>query len=116
MCHVHGVCLNTYYSIGLNVLFSGAADEFSVSQEVYNTLIPPMVEVLASAQKSYPYPPDPKVYEGVYTLGIAGYPNFTIATYENQLLMKGLYSVFLAYSEPLFLQVKNESMNSIAIL
>ena len=90
---------------GVNILFSGAAGEFNVSNEAYGVLIPALVEALTTVQTPYPYPPDPEVYEGVYTTEIPGQPNFTITTYQNQLLMKSPLNTFLAYREPLNLQV-----------
>ena len=93
-------------SPGLNILFSGAMDTFNASNQAYHALIPAMVEALTTVQTPYPYPPDPQVYEGVYSIGIAGQPNIQVTTYQNQLLMTGLYNVYLAYREPLNLQVR----------
>ena len=91
--------------LGLNVLFSGAADEFTVSNEAYDVLIPAVVETLMTVQQPYPYPPDPEIYEGHYTIVENAKINVSISTFQNQLLMTGLYSVFLAYREPLHFQV-----------
>ena len=85
-------------------MFSGAANEFNVSNEAYDVLIPAMVEALMTVQQPYPYPPDPEVYEGVYTIENAKI-NVSISTLQNQLLMLGLYNVYLAYREPLNFQV-----------
>ena len=85
-------------------MFSGAADEFNVSNEAYNVFIPAMVETLMTVQSPYPYPPDPEVYEGLYTIENAKI-NVSISTFQNQLLMIGLYNVYLAYREPLNFQV-----------
>lgn len=92
----------------MNVLFSGGADEFGVSNEAYDVLIPAIVEVLMTVQSPYPYPPDPEVYEGQYTIENANI-TVTITTHENQLLMTGLYNVYLAYREPLNFQVSLKS-------
>ena len=93
-----------YHDVGLNVLFSGGADEFGVSNEAYDVLIPAIVETLVTVQSPYPYPPDPEVYEGQFSIENANI-NITISTYQNQLLMTGLYNVYLAYREPLNFQV-----------
>ncbi len=93
-----------YCDAGFNVLFSGAAAEFNVSNEAYDVLIPAMVEVLMTVQQPYPYPPDPEVYVGLYTIEDAKI-NVSISTFQNQLLMIGLYNVYLAYREPLNFQV-----------
>ena len=85
-------------------MFSGAANEFNVSNEAYNILIPATVEALMTVQQPYPYPPDPEVYEGVYTIENAKI-NVSISTLQNQLLMLGLFNVYLAYREPLTFQV-----------
>jgi hypothetical protein len=90
------------------MLFSGAVDTFQISNEVYHTLIPAMVEALTELQTTYPYPPDPEVYEGEYSLiGIPGQLNVNIVTFQDQLLMTGPLNVFLAYRDPLHLQVYN---------
>lgn len=89
----------------MNILFSGAIDTFNASNEAYHVLIPAIVEALTTVQTPIPYPPDPQTYEGVYSLGIAGLPNVQIITYQNQLVMTGIVNVFLAYREPLNLQV-----------
>ena len=92
------------------MLFSGAVDEFSVSNEVYATIIPAFVTALLPLKPHYPYPPDPQVYEGTYTL--AQLSTLKIVTYEQQLLLtisrQGAVtqSVYLAYQEPLQLQVR----------
>ena len=88
----------------MNVLFSGDADEFSVSNEAYDVLIPAIEAVLMTVQSPYPYPPDPEVYEGLYRFETSNI-NISISTNDNQLLMTGLYNVYLAYREPLNLQV-----------
>ena len=94
-------------STGLNILFSGTIDQFKASNDAYDVLIPPLVETLTTVEAPYPYPPDPEVYEGVYTTGIPGQPNANIITYKNQLLVTGQsFNVFLAYREPLKLQVQ----------
>jgi hypothetical protein len=91
---------------GVNILFSGVVNEFSISNEVYHVLIPAMVEALTEFQATYPYPPDPEVYEGEYSLvGIPGQLNVSIVTFQDQLLMTGPFNVFLAYRDPLHLQV-----------
>ena len=92
---------------GLNILFSGVADAFSVSDKAYGVLLPAVVEALTTVQTSYPYPPDPQVYEGVYSTGIPGQKNCSISTYQNQLFLTGPFigNTFLAYREPLNLQV-----------
>lgn len=94
-----------YNYTGLNILFSGAIDVFNASNEAYHVLIPAIVEALTTVQTPNPYPPDPQTYEGVYSLGVAGVPNAQIITYQNQLVMTGIVNVFLAYREPLNLQV-----------
>ena len=87
-------------------MFTGIIDQFRISDEAYHILIPAMVKALTTLQTPYPYPPDPEVYEGAYSLGIPGQPNINIATYEDQLLMTGLgFNFFLAYRDPLHLQV-----------
>ena len=96
---------------GLNILFSGPATVLIVSYEAYHVLIPALVETLTPVQTLYPYPPDPQVYEGAYNGSggvealIEGKPEFNITTYQNQLLMSGPFNAFLAYREPLNLQV-----------
>ena len=90
----------------MNILFSGTVNEFRISNEAYHVLIPAMVEALTELQTTYPYPPDPEVYEGEYSLiGIPGQPNVNIVTFQDQLLMTGPFNVFLAYRDPLHLQV-----------
>ena len=90
----------------MNILFSGAVDLFRVSNEVYHILTPAMVEVLTELETTYPYPPDPEVYEGEYSLiGAPGQPNVNIVTFQDQLLMIGPFNVYLAYRDPLHLQV-----------
>ena len=65
-----------------------------------------MVEALTELETTYPYPPDPEVYEGEYSLtGIPGQPNVNIVTFQDQLLMTGPFNVFLGYRDPLHLQV-----------
>ena len=90
----------------MNILFSGAVNEFRISNEVYHVLIPAMVEALTELQTTYPYPPDPEVYEGEYSLiGVSGQPNVKIVTFQDQLLITGPFNIFLAYRDPLHLQV-----------
>ena len=61
-----------------------------------------MVEALIELETTYPYPPDPEVYEGEYSLiGAPGQPNVNIITFQDQLLMIGPFSVYLAYRVPL---------------
>lgn len=91
--------------VGVNILFSGILNQFQVSNEVYHVLIPAMVKALTTIQTPYPYPPDPEVYEGVYSPGIPGQPNVNVVTFEDQLLVIGPFNVFLAYRDPLHLQV-----------
>ena len=86
-------------------MISGAVDEFRISNEAYRILIPAMVEALTTLQTPYPYPPDPEVYEGVYSIGIPGQPNINVTTVKDQLLMTAPFNVFLAYRDPLRLQV-----------
>ena len=96
----------------MNILFTGAVDAFQVSNETYHVLIPAMVEALTELQTTYPYPPDPEVYEGEYSLiGIPGQPNVNIVTFQDQLLMTGLFNVYLAYRDPLHLQVNPTNMS-----
>ena len=92
------------YDAGLNVLFSGEANEFIFSNEAYDVLIPAITETLMTVQTPYPYPPDPQTYEGLYTTGKV---NISISTIKNQLLatVNNQLNVFLAYREPLYLQV-----------
>ena len=96
-----------FSSIGVNVLFSGGADEFSLSNEAYATIIPAFVSALVPLNPRYPYPPDPQVYEGTYKFGQLA--TIEIDTYDQQLLMTSYgtvtQKVFLAYREPLLLQV-----------
>ena len=91
----------------MNILFTGAVDAFQVSNEAYHVLIPAMVEALTELQTTYPYPPDPEVYEGEYSLiGIPGQPNVNIVTFQDQLALIGTFiNVYLAYGDPLHLQV-----------
>jgi hypothetical protein len=42
-----------YYGAGFNVLFSGAAAEFNISNEAYDVLIPAVVETLMTLQQPY---------------------------------------------------------------
>ena len=98
----------------MNILFTGAVDAFQVSNEAYHVLIPAMVEALTELQTTYPYSPDPEVYEGEYSLiGIPGQPNVNIVTFQDQLLMTGLFNVYLAYRDPLHLQVNPTNMYEI---
>ena len=88
------------------MLFSGAIDSFRSSNEVYHVLIPAMVEALTELEITYPYPPDPEVYEGEHSLtGVPGQPNVNTVTFQDQLLMIGPFNVYLAYRNPLHLQV-----------
>ena len=65
-----------------------------------------MVEALTELETTSPYPPDPEVYEGEYSLiGIPGQPNVNIVTFQDQLFITGPFNVFLAYRNPLHLQV-----------
>ena len=81
-------------------------NEFSISNEVYHVLIPAMVEALTELETTYPYPPDPEVYEGEYSLiGVPGQLNVNIVTFQDQLLVTGPFNVLLAYRDPLHLQV-----------
>lgn len=92
---------------GLNVLFSGSADEFSVSNAAHEVLIPAFVAALLPLQPPFPYPPDPKVYEGNYSAHVLGQTiPAVVFTSDNQLLFKANgQTAYLAYVEPLRLQV-----------
>ena len=98
------------------MLFSGGVDEFSLSNEVYATIIPAFVTALLPLKPRYPYPPDPQVYEGTYML--AQLSTLKSVTYEQQLLLTissqgaATQSVYLAYKEPLQLQVKTASFRA----
>ena len=105
--------ISLIFFTGVNILFSGIIDQFRVSNEAYHVLIPAMVKALTTLQTPYPYPPDPEVYEGVYSLGIPGQSNVNIVTFEDQLLMSGpRFNVFLAYRDPLHLQVTVTALNN----
>ena len=101
---------NKFSSIGMNVLFSGGVDEFSLSYEAYGTIIPAFVSALVPLKPRYPYPPDPQVYEGTYKF--AQLATIEIDTYDQQLLLTAYgtvtQKVFLSYQEPLLLQVLYE--------
>jgi hypothetical protein len=84
-----------YCDAGFNVLSSGAAAEFNVSNEACDILIPAVGEILMTLRQPYPYPPDPEVYVGLYTIEDAKI-NVSISTFQNQLVMIGLYNVYLA--------------------
>lgn len=87
-----------YAHAALNVLLSGAGDEFGISNAAYDILIPGFVSALTSLQEPFPYPPKPQIYEGTYSSGIPGQPNVTITTVNKQLLVKTpLGSYYLAY-------------------
>ena len=88
-------------------MFSGQANEFSVSNNAYSLLIPAFVFALTPLQKPYSYPPSPKVYEGTYNLSVPGQPAVEIATRDNQLFMNfvGVFTTYLAYVNEQFLQV-----------
>jgi hypothetical protein len=89
-----------YCGAGFNVLFSGAAAEFNVSNEAYDVLIPAVVETLMTLQQPYvPYPPDPEVYVGLYIIEDVKI-NVSISTFQ-------MYNdiVYLAYRVPLNFQV-----------
>ena len=89
-------------------MFSGAVNEFQISNEVYHVLIPALVEALTTVQTPYPYPPDPEVYEGVYSIGIPGQHNH----FRDQLFMTVPFNVFLAYRNPLHMQVTDVTQYS----
>lgn len=93
--------------LGLNVMFSGQANEFSVSNNAYSLLIPAFVFALKPLQKPYSYPSSPKVYEGTYNLSVPGQPAVEIATRDNQLFMNfvGVFTTYLAYVNEQFLQI-----------
>ena len=42
-------------------MWSGAVDEFTVSNTAYDYLIPAFVEYLMTVPPRFPYPPDPEV-------------------------------------------------------
>ena len=87
------------------MLFSGAADEFTVSTDAYSILIHPFVVLLFLHQQLYPYPPDPQIYEGEYTLPNAG-GNVTVYSHNNQMLISGEgQQYYLAYYKPYNFQV-----------
>jgi CubicO group peptidase (beta-lactamase class C family) len=93
--------------LGLNMLWSGAYDEFGASNEAYDYLIPAFVEYLMTVQPPYPYPPDPEVYEGVYDFGPF---EAQVRTSRNRLLLRSPIvtfggSLILAYKEPLRFQM-----------
>ena len=85
-------------------------DEFSLSNEVNNSSPTTLTTALPL------YPPDPQVYEGTYML--AQLSTLKIVTYEQQLLLTissqgaATQSVYLAYKEPLQLQVKTASFRA----
>ena len=46
---------------GLNILWSGSFDEFTISNSAHDIIIPAFVQYLMTVQPPYPYPPNPKV-------------------------------------------------------
>lgn len=56
--------------LGVNILWSGATNEFNASMIVYDILIPALTNALASVQPKAGYPSKPSDYEGVYKANI----------------------------------------------
>lgn len=92
--------------LGLNVLWSGQVNQFSMSNVAYDSLIPSFVDYLMTVQPRQSYPPNPELYEGVYTFGPF---EAQIRSSRNQLLLRSIISlggtVALDYREPLKFQI-----------
>ena len=97
----------------MNALFSGMVSEddgvTSVSH-ITHIIIPAFVSALSALRPRYPYPPDPSIYEGNYSVVDQAFKfNITVATDSGQLTLNGLvHSVgldYLAYQEPYKFQV-----------
>ena len=92
--------------LGINVLFTGGVDEFSIGVELNNLLVPALVGVLKEIQPLFPYPPDPQVYQGGYT-EVSTNSTAQIVTYNDQLVISTpLGNYYLSYWEPLRFQVQ----------
>lgn len=97
-------CILMWSRAGINVLFSGGFDEISFTVSAYKSLLPALVPYLSQNQPPTPYPPNPEVYEGEYTVAnvVA-----TIKSVQGQLLFQLSTSGFyLAYHEPLQMTVR----------
>ena len=102
-------------SLGINVLFSGGVDEFAVGLQLNNLLIPALVEALKVVQPLFPYPPDPQVYEGVYT-EVTTNSTAQVVTYSNQLVIASpLGNFYLSYWEPLRFQVRQCNLANLGL-
>ena len=98
-------CCHVFHLLGINVLFSGGVDEFSIGLELNNLLIPAFVGALKEIQPLFPYPPDPQVYQGGYT-EVTTNTTAQIVTYNNQIaIVTPFGNYYLAYWEPLRFQV-----------
>ncbi len=99
-----------YNATGLNVLLSGQGDEFGLAQVAHDMLISVFVEALRPLKTTFPYPPNPSVYEGIYKVegdGIGQLPNITIETFNKRLVLS-MFGVgyYLSYQDKYLLQVK----------
>ena len=107
-CTIITPCI--YTCIGLNVLLSGQADEFGLAQVAHAMLIPVFVEALRPLKTTFPYPPNPSVYEGTYKVegdGIGQLPNITIGTFNKHLVLS-MFGVgyYLSYQDKYLFQVR----------
>lgn len=91
----------------MNGLLSGMVNEELGSLYVSNVIIQAFVSALSALKPNYPYPPDPDVYMGNYSMDSQlGNLTITVATNSGQLTMDGLLGLlYLAYQEPYQFQV-----------
>ena len=63
-----------------------------------------MVEALTELETTYPYPPDSEVHEREYysLIRVPRQTNVNMVTFQDQLLIIGLFNVYLAYTEILY--------------
>ena len=53
---------------GVVMMWNGAADEFSFSNETWDLLLPALQQVLIDNKPVIPFPPNPNLYTGNYTV------------------------------------------------
>lgn len=96
------------FSAGVSVLLSGMVDEDDGIISVSHIIIPAFVSALSALQPHhYPFPPDPNVYAGNYSVDVPGF-NFTIiVTADSGQLTLSWFArhFYLAYQEPYRFQV-----------
>lgn len=91
----------------MNGLLSGMVDEDLGILYVSNVIIQAFVSALSALKANYPYPPDPDVYMGNYSVDSQLFNlTITVATNNGQMTMDGLVShLYLTYQEPFNFQV-----------